>query len=275
MSRFALTLGSAALATVATLATAPALADCVPGTGLCANVGVPGAQAQVSVGIPTFASPYAPAPQAAPPPAYYPQQPQAVYDDEPPARARRRYRAPAFGVSKLGLDLRLNAAAGLGSGRTGNAFAMGGAGLGLRYHGAGHLGFEAGLDLLGGRDYNEMKRLEIVGTVGGLVFFNPRSRVQVYGSGGFLIDHARAKLDVDYAKYPAFTNTYTHLGGYAGLGLEMFATRNIAFHIDARGILRQKVGGNTNAPEFVEPGTGRSTNLSGGLVGNAGMTIYF
>lgn len=274
MSRFALALGSAALATAATLATAPALADCVPGTGLCANVGVPGAQAQVSVGVPQFVFPNAPQ-QAAPPPAYYPQQPQAVYDDEPPARARRRYRAPAFGVSKLGLDLRLNAAAGLGSGRTGNAFAMGGAGLGLRYHGAGHLGFEAGLDLLGGRDYNDSKRLEIVGTAGGLLFFNPRSRVQVYASGGFLIDHARAKPDLGYLTYASVTKTYTHLGGYAGLGLEVFATRNVAFHFDARGILRQNVGGNTNAPEFVEPRTGRSTNLSGGLVGNAGLTIYF
>jgi hypothetical protein len=66
---------------------------------------------------------------------------------------------------------------------------------------------------------------------------------------------------------------FTHLGGYGGIGLEMFATRHLAFHLDARGVVRQHVGGNN--PEFTDPSTGRTTNTSAGLVGSGGMLFYF
>ena len=71
----------------------------------------------------------------------------------------------------------------------------------------------------------------------------------------------------------ANTLSYNHVGGYAGLGLEMFATRRISFHLDARGVVREAVGG--SSPEFTDTATGRTTNTSVGMVGSAGMVFYF
>ena len=268
MSRFALALGSLA---ITTLLSAPALADCAPGTGVCASVGIPGVQGQISVGIPPFVMPFPQATPAAPPPNY--QAPDPGY--EPAPYRVRRARRPNWGASKLGLDLRIMGAGGFAKGRAANAYGLGGAGIGLRYRALPHLGVEGGLDLLGGRDYNNDKRFEVVGSMGGMVFFNPRSRAQLYLSAGMLVDHARAWNSAEYLTYLTPTTTYTHFGGYGGLGLEVFATRNIAFHFDARGIVRQKVGGSSPTAEFVDYASGRSTNTSGGLVGSAGKVIYF
>src|SRR4051812_16656032 len=111
MRRFVCALGSLALTT---LFAAPALADCVPGTLLCAQAGaqvIPGVQAngQITIGLPQLpipsVQPVQPVqpeyPYAAPPapPAYY--YPQAM------PRPIRVHRAPTFPASRLAIDLRL------------------------------------------------------------------------------------------------------------------------------------------------------------------------
>jgi hypothetical protein len=99
---------------------------------------------------------------------------------------------------------------------------------------------------------------------------NPRSRAQVYLSGGFLGDYARASVT------PFTAHAYDHVGGYAGLGLEVFATRRLSFHLDARGLVRQNVAPDAaERPEFTDLATGRTTNTSAGMVGSAGMLLYF
>jgi hypothetical protein len=292
MSRLPSVLASLA---IATFASAPALADCIPGTGLCASagasVGLPipnvnvGGQVTVGIPLPTIVFPGA-APQAAPAPPpqvvvvpgypQYPayQPPPAVYYQ--PAAPRAYYqREPYWGASRLGIDLRVDGAAGFGANRFQDAYGMGGAGIGLRYRATPHFGVELGMDVVGGRDYNDNKRLEVSGNLGGLLFVNPRSRVQLYFSGGVLVDHSKASLAANTSSnaLQASQEIYDHVGGYAGLGLEMFATRHLSFHLDARGVVRQNVS--DGAPEFTEAGTGRTTNTSGGVVGQAGMVFYF
>ena len=282
MRRLACTLGSLALAT---FVSAPAFADCLPGTAICASagVGIPGlAQVggQISIGLPQLVLPPLPIPivPAAPAPAYpaYPAYapPQVIYTQPAPQGGYYLPRpAPAYGTYPLALDLRLDGAAGFGAGRYHKAYGLGGGGLGLRYRAFPHLGFEAGVDLLGGRDYNDDERVEVAGTAGALLYMNPRSRTQVYLSGGMLADYAHA---TDAQKLTPVALSYAHVGGYGGLGLEMFATRRLAFHVDARGFVRQRVGGDAaRSAEFTEPGTGRTTNTSGGLIGTAGMLLYF
>ena len=44
---------------------------------------------------------------------------------------------------------------------------------------------------------------------------------------------------------------------------------------DGRGLSRAGVCNNTNAPEFTDIATGRTTNTSGGFVGSGGVAIYF
>jgi hypothetical protein len=180
----------------------------------------------------------------------------------------------------VGLDLRIDGAAGIGS-RWHPSYGLGGAGLDLKFRVAPHFAVELGFDVLGGRDYNQDKRLEVAGNVGGLIYFNPRSRVQVYLSGGLMGDHAKAtptasQVDLSGAGLQVRPSdlVYNHVGGYAGLGLEFFATQHLSFHLDARGLVRQKVSGSAG-PEFTDPTTGRTTNTSGGVVGQGGITFYF
>jgi hypothetical protein len=276
MRRLALALGSLALAS---LASSPALADCPPGSALCASVGVGlppiDVGGQISVGIPQIVVPVPVAP-AAPPPVY-------VYAEPPPPPAyypapRRFYVPPTYyGVGKVGLDLHVDGAMGFGASNGGGVYGGGGAGLALRYHALPHFGLEVGTDFLGGHDWEGRKTTTVSGNAGGLIYLNPRSRAQVYLSGGMLVDHTSASTQGAYTLMSnvvqADSLAYTHLGGYAGMGLELFATRRLAFHLDARGIVRQNVSG--NAPEFTDPSTGRTTNTSGGLVTQAGLVFYF
>jgi hypothetical protein len=188
---------------------------------------------------------------------------------------------PYWGASRLGIDLRVDGAAGFGANRIGNAYGLGGAGLGLRYRATPHFGLEVGADILAGRDYNDNKRLEFSGNLGGLLYFNPRSRAQLYLSAGVLGDHATAKGDQasttvatrNFAPTRADLS-YNHVGGYGGLGLEVFVTRHLAFHGDLRGVVRQAVSSSDGKPEFTDA-QGRSTNTSGGIVGSGGMVLYF
>lgn len=301
MRRLASALGSLALLT---FASAPAFADCIPGTGLCASasagvaVGIPvlplpqvQVGGRITIGIPPLFGPapaVAPAAPVAPAPApAYPYQPPApvyVYGPQAPRYGYGYAPAPAiytpnYGASRLGIDVRVDGFAGAAAGH--QAFGLGGAGVGFRYRATPHFGLELGADVLGGRDYNGYRTTSIAGNFGGMLFVNPRSRAQLYLSGGVLVDrsveHDAPQLTAPGG--PAIDATalgdvaHSHVGGYAGLGLEMFATRRLSFHLDMRGVVRQAVGG--DVPEFTDTTTGRSTNTSAGLIGSAGMAFYF
>jgi hypothetical protein len=248
-------------------------------------VGIPipsvqvGGQVQLGIpGVPQVAP--APPPQVVVVPGYgyQPPPPMVVYQ-QPYHQPRPMYvvREPFWGASRLGLDLRGEGAAGFGKGHA--TYGLGGAGIGLRYRAAPHFGVELGVDVLGGRDFNDRKRLEVAGSLGGLLYVNPRSRVQLYLSAGAMADHAKAStpaptvLTADALRSTSTDTTFNHVGGYAGLGLEMFATRRLSFHLDARGVLRQNLTG--GKAEFTDVTTGRTTNTSGGVVGSAGMVFYF
>ena len=290
MQRFASALGSLALAT---FISAPALADCIPGTGLCASAGVtvavpliPAVQVggQITIGIPPIVLPL---PYGAPPAQPAPAQP--VYQPPPPPTYYQYPQAPrpAYGYvlpppvwgSRLALDVRVDGAGGFGHDVAGNSWGLGGIGVGLRYRVSPHFGLELGADLLGGRDYNDDKTTEFSGNLGGLLYVNPRSRAQFYFSGGLMGDYAKATGHLGAAdalvQAPADLH-YNHVGGYAGLGLELFATRHLAFHADVRGVVRQNVSGDAaTQPEFTDPATGRTSNTSTGLVGSVGALFYF
>ncbi|MBW1905236.1 MAG: hypothetical protein JRJ24_08005 [Deltaproteobacteria bacterium] len=64
----------------------------------------------------------------------------------------------------------------------------------------------------------------------------------------------------------------THIGGQAGLGLELRIAPAFALNADVRGILRHRIDSDPR-PEFFD-GT-RSTNTSGGAVLTFGGTLYF
>ena len=281
MLRFATALGSLALAT---LISAPALAQ-----GVGVGIAIPGVQVggQITLGIPPIALPPPPTVVVAPPrvvmvpPPVVMAQPPAVYYAPVPQRpVYYRPAEPFWGASRLGIDLRIDGATGFTPNVSGHPYGLGGAGIGLRYRAAPHFGFEGGVDFLGGRDWNDHKTFDFAGNLGGNLYFNPRSRAQLYLSGGLLVDHASAQQT---AGLPCPLNgfcpstsqglSYNHVGGYAGLGLEIFATRRLAFHLDARPFVRQTVGG--SSPEFTDPTTGHSTNTSAGIMGSGGMIFYF
>jgi hypothetical protein len=295
MQRFASALGSLALAT---FISAPALADCIPGTGLCASAGVtvalppiPAVQVggQITIGIPPIVLPLpygAPPAQAAPPaPAYQvyqpPPPPTYVYQQAPRPEYGYVLREPVWG-SRLALDVRVDGAGGFGHDVAGKSWGLGGVGVGFRYRATPHFGIELGADLLGGRDYNDHKTTQFSGNLGGLLYVNPRSRAQFYFSGGLLGDYAKATGNAETAPNNEILQhgwgdlQYNHVGGYAGLGLEWFATRHLAFHADVRGLVRQNVSGDAaTQPEFTDPVTGHTTNTSTGLVGSVGALFYF
>lgn len=280
MRRFATALGTLALATAIS---APALAQ-----GVGVGIAIPGVQVggQITLPVPQIVLPAPPTvvvSRPAPPPTVIvaPQQPPAVYYAPVPQRpVYYRPAEPFWGASRLGVNLRVDGATGFTPNVSGRPYGLGGAGIGLRYRATPHFGLEGGVDFLGGTDWNDHKTFDFAGNLGGNLYFNPRSRVQLYLSGGFLADHASATpgaaactlQSLCYASYGKDLS-YTHVGGYAGLGLEIFATRRLAFHLDARPFVRQTVGGST--PEFTDPTTGRSTNTSGGIMGSGGMVFYF
>jgi hypothetical protein len=289
MQRFAAALGSLALAT---FVSAPALADCIPGTGLCASAGVtvavplPSVQVggQITIGVPPIvlplpygAPPAAPAPPA---PVYQPPPPPTYYVYPQAQRPVYVLPEPVWG-SRLALDVRGDAAGGFGHDVAGHSWGLGGIGVGFRYRATPHFGLELGADFLGGRDYNDHNTTQFSGNLGGLLYLNPRSRAQFYFSGGLMGDYAKATNNpaTVEANNVLLTRTdlqYNHVGGYAGLGLELFATRHFAIHADLRGVVRQNVSGNAaTQPEFTDPTTGRTTNTSTGLVGSLGALFYF
>ena len=214
-------------------------------------------------------APVAPlAPPAPPPVIIYQPAPRIVLREAPPpyhyvpreAAARRR---------EWGLNLRLEGAM-MGS-KASDSAGMGGVGVGLRYKPVPAFGIEAGLDFVGGRDYDGFRRQETAFTLNGMVFVNPRSRTQVYFLAGFGWAGARVSDDNSYGDVQ-----YNYFGGQAGVGLEFRLARHFALNLDVRGFVRGRTDDNAKyTAEFRDPETGRTTNTSGGGLFTGGMTFYF
>jgi len=235
---------------------------------------------------------YQPVPTSAPPqviivtPGYgygygYAPRPRPI--PAPPPRAEARWH------SEFGLNLRVE---GVALGKPGNgAFnaGLGGVGLSLRYRPSPHFAFDLGVDLLAGTDYNGFSRTEIPVSLGGIVFFNPKSRVQFYMLGGASVSRAQVRSDTQCAQGALscstpllnpvdggsqFGATYTYVGGHGGLGLEFRLSRRVALDLDVVGFARSRIGDIQQA-EFVDPQTGRSTNTSAGAIGRGGVVFWW
>jgi hypothetical protein len=192
----------------------------------------------------------------------------------PPARrARRPWR------SEWGVNFRVE---GISLGRSGAAEGAGmyGAGLSLRYRPVPAFAFDAGIDILGGTDYNGFDRKETPFSLSGILFVNPRSRVQFYFMAGMNFSHAKATSDEASPLLEAdrdddgFSAEYNYFGGQGGAGLEFRLSRRVALNIDALGFIRHRTG-DSDLPEFIEPETGRTTKNSAGGIFRGGLTFWW
>lgn len=201
--------------------------------------------------------------QPAPPPppqvVHVQPAPQPTYEQQRPQRPRSRYP-----YSQTGLHLHLG-------GLFGEELAMGGGGAAFRIRPNPHFAIDIGGAIYGGNDYNGLDRVELPMTVDAIFFFNPQHRFQFYGllGVGGSFGHAEG-FNIRTGQLD--DRDYAHLGGEAGLGVEWRIGRHFALNLDVRGFIRQRVDGNPE-PEFREGS--RTTDTSGGVIGQAGMTFYF
>jgi hypothetical protein len=142
---------------------------------------------------------------------------------------------------------------------------MGGFSGAIRFRPKEHVGIDLGSGYFAGNDYQGFYRTEIPLTANVLFFVNPQHKLQLY----FLMGPG-----VSFGRVNTFNEVrrMTHIGGQAGIGLELRLAPAFALNVDARGIIRHRID-NDPRPEFID-GT-RSTNTSGGAVLTFGGTIYF
>lgn len=190
----------------------------------------------------------------------------------PPAAPRMRWQ-PEFG-----LNLRVEGVALGGRGASGAA-GMGGVGLSLRYRPVPAFAFDLGVDVLAGHDYNGFQRVEVPVTLNGLLYLNPRSRVQVYLLGGAHISRAQVRSEIaapqlsstDDGEYGA---NYTYFGGQGGGGFEFRVSRRVALNLDVVGFVRKRID-DGRVPEFIDYRTGRTTDTSGGALFRGGLVFWW
>jgi hypothetical protein len=299
----------------------PALADCPPGSWFCAEADVnvkppalPAPQAPVAPAAPPQVAPPprapaviveeepppAPPPVRRPPPAA-PPPPVVIYQPvptapppqviivtpgygyarpappaPPPPRPAPRWR------SEFGFNLRVEGVA-LGHPGSGAFNAgLGGVGMSLRYRPVPHFAFDLGVDLLGGTDYNGFQRTEVPVSLSGILYVNPRSRVQFYLLGGGNISRAQVRSDLSAPQLSLvdggsqYGATYTYAGGQGGGGFEFRLSRRVALDLDAVGFIRKRIdSGADQSPEFIDPTSGRTTNVSGGALVRGGVNFWW
>lgn len=308
--RRCLTLG---LMTVAMSAPSAALAqsssNCPPGAWFCedAELAPPPGTAEAPPPNPAAATPPAPsalpAPRAPRPPEARPATraqparpappPVVVYQPVP-------YSRPAYTVgppvlvrqvpppppkrilppTRWGLNLRVEGVAMARRRGSSGDVGIGGIGLSFRFRPIPALAIDAGFDVLGGRDYNGFMRTELPLSLNGILYVNPKSRVQFYVIGGVDWSFAEVRsnrpsplLSRDFmgTDYGA---EYTYFGGHGGLGLEFRLSRHVALDLDGMAFVRSRTDGGL-APEFYDPRTGRTTNTSGGGILRFGVTFWW
>jgi hypothetical protein len=177
--------------------------------------------------------------------------------------------------SEWGLNLHLEGAAFGHAAGVGSA-GMGGGGLGIRYRPVPVFALETDLDFVAGRDYNGFRRDEEASTVNGLLFLNPRSRVQLYLLAGFGWSWAHATDDIlgSGAAYGQSFD-YSYFGGQGGIGLEFRAAKHFAINADARGFIRTRTDDGASFSSEFTNSSGQTTNTSAGVLFTGGMTFYF
>lgn len=182
---------------------------------------------------------------------------------------------------RWGLNLRMEGASFGGPERGGDPNAgMGGVGLSLRYRPVPAFAFDAGIDVLGGTDYNGFSRTEVPFSLSGMLFVNPRSRLQFYLLAGGHVSHAEIETDTyeplrdGTGDAPTSMTQYSYVGGHGGVGLEFRLSRLIAFNVDVLGFIRKRTD-DGQAPEFTDPLTGQTTDKSGGGLFRGGLTFWW
>lgn len=193
----------------------------------------------------------------------------------PPPPPKRRWH-PEWGI-----NLRLEGVAlGRDRGAAENA-GMGGLGASLRYRPVPAFAFDVGVDVLAGIDYNGFQRTEVPLSLSGILFVNPRSKVQFYFLGGLDISHAEVEpaedtlyLAEDGTAIVPESTQYDYFGGHGGIGLEFRLSRRVALNIDGLAFIRNRTD-DGQAPEFTDPDTGRTTDTSGGGLFRGGITFYW
>jgi len=177
---------------------------------------------------------------------------------------------PQWGTSKLALDLRIDGAAGFASHQLHDAYGLGGAGIGLRYRASRHVAFErASISSAAATTTRTSASSWWAAPAASSTSTPARARRSTSARHARRLRHAGHDGD-----FTPITVSYAHLGGYAGLGLEIFATRRIAFHVDARGVVASAWAAAT-AGRVHRSADGPHHQHSGGLVGSAGMLFYF
>jgi opacity protein-like surface antigen len=229
---------------------------------------------------------YQPVPAAPPTTKIIIVAPGGYYPPPPPARPIR-VPPPApkppppkyYWHSEWGLNLRVEGMTfGHGNGAAFNS-GMGGIGLSLRYRPIPAFAFDAGIDLLAGTDFNGFDRTEMPISISGLLYVNPRSRVQFYLMGGIHFSHAQVKSDMitpllEQQDDGTFAADYSYFGGQGGAGLEFRLSKRVALNIDGVGFIRKRTD-DGKQPEFVDRERGRTTNTSGGGVFRGGITFWW
>jgi opacity protein-like surface antigen len=171
---------------------------------------------------------------------------------------------------------------------------MGGFGISLRYRPWAHFALDAGIDVVGGTDFNGFERVEMPFSVNGIFYFNPRSRSQFYVIGGVNWSRATVRSDgpspllAPASDGNGFSADYKYFGGQLGVGLEFRLSKRLAFNVDVLGFVRsrsdiddgdnkhhKKSDASDKPPEFINAETGQTTNTSGGGLFRGGLTLWW
>lgn len=274
--------------------------DCPPGSWFCEEVDVP---------PPPEAAPAAPTdepaaeapvePEAAPPPraGTAPKKgtpPVIVYQPVPdapppqvvivqPGTAVRKVPPPPPPPKKrawkerFGLNLRLQGIVLGGHEDVDPDAGMGGLGVSFRYRPAPAFALDFGADLVAGIDYNGFDRVETPLSLTGLLYVNPKSKVQFYFLGGINGSYAHVESDTYsplLAEEGGYEEDYSYFGGHGGVGLEFRLSRRVALNIDTLVAIRGRTD-EGNVPEFRDPDSGRTTNTSGAGAFRGGVTFWW
>src|SRR5262245_18296420 len=115
-----------------------------------------------------------------------------------------------------------------------------------------------------------------------MVFFNPRSKLQVYTLGGIGFSGARVERPTTVTASDGTqlqrttTENWSYFGGQLGIGLEWRVSRKVALDLDVLGFIRGRTDDQARIePEFIDPETHQATNTSGGGLGRLGITFYW
>lgn len=189
-----------------------------------------------------------------------------VVEKPPPKPPKKRQ------VKEWGFNLHLSGAL-MGDEADERDAEMGGLGFAFRYRPIRVLAIDAGLELIGGTDWNGFERRETAFLTNCLLYFNPRDKVQIFWFGGFGFSGARVDVETEQE---SFEERYSYFGLQTGIGLEGRVSKKVAIGADLLGFVRGRTDARPNSrPEFVDEETHRATNASGGGLIRGGVTFYW